>query len=177
MDVNFSTHNSIQPDYTVELKKNDFFVEAGQLNTKLGFVRKGVLRGFATEESGNENIIFFYKENDWISGNFVPNVPADQNIQALEDCIIEVGDLKTIIALINKDEHLLKLYNETLEKIHLSIQLRFTSFISYNALKRYQYFLSEFPGLINRIPNYYVANFLGITPTQLSRIRKKFVEK
>ena len=50
------------------------------------------------------------------------------------------------------------------------------SLLNRNSLEKYELFLNEYPSLINRIPNYYIANFLGITPTQLSRARKQFAE-
>ncbi len=161
-------------DHTEEINKNEFFINKGSINNKLGIVKKGVLRGFVTDENGNEINLAFYKENDIVSGNLVPNIPSAENVQAIENCVIDVADFEYVMSLILKDVKLIKIFNETLRIIHSNINSRFTSFISYNALKRYQLFLKEYPDLINRIPNYYIANFLGITPTQLSRIRKKF---
>ncbi len=164
-------------DYTEEIKKNNFFIRRGYVNNKLGIVKKGIFRGFIIDEDGNDISLAFYKENDIISGNFAPDIPSSMNIQAIENGIVEVVNFKYIMSIIMKDEKLIKIFNQTLGMIHLNIHSRLASFISNNALKRYLYFLREYPGLVNRIPNYYIANFLGITPTQLSRIRKKFAKK
>ncbi len=174
---NYSSLTEIITGKTEVYKKNEYFIKKGQMNTKLGILRKGVLRGFVTDENGNEINLEFHKENDIISGNLVPNIPTAGNLQAMDDCIIDVVNFEYAMSIINEDNSLTKMFNETLGKVNSKIHSRLTSFISYNALERYQYFLKEYPNLINRVPNYYIANFLGITPTQLSRIRRDFVKK
>ncbi len=164
-------------DYTVKIKKNEYFIYKGHINKKLGIIKKGILRGFTTDENGNEISSCFYKENDIVSGNVAPNIPSSVNIKAIEDCIVAVADFENTMSLIMKDENLIKKYNETLGMVYSLINSRVTSFINLNALERYQYFLKEYPNLINRVPNYYIANFLGISPTQLSRIRREMVKK
>ncbi len=163
-------------NFTIEIKKNEYFIKKGNINNKLGFVKKGILRGFIMDEKGNDINLTFYKENDIVSGNLVPNIPSAENIQAIENCTVYVADFKYVMSLILKDEKLIKIFNETLGGIYSDIHSRYISLISYNALKKYRYFLKEYPDLINRIPNYYIASFLGITPTQLSRIRKEYLK-
>jgi CRP-like cAMP-binding protein len=164
-------------DQTVIINKNDFFIKIGQINRRLGIVRKGVLRGFVIDDQGNEVNIMLYQENDIISGNFVPDMSATINIQALEKSIIDVANFSTAILIIRNNENLNKLFNEIVYLLHSKIQSRLSSFVNNNSSDRYLYFLKEYPNLINRIPNYHIANFLGITPTQLSRIRKSFKHK
>ncbi len=160
------------------INKNDYFILKGQACNKLGVVKKGVFRGFITENNGNETTLKFYIENEIISGNLIPNAPSEMNIQAIENSVIDITNYEYAMSLVKEDSKLYKMYNEKIGQLHSNVHLRLTSFISYNALERYQYFIKEYPNLINRIPNYYIANFLGITPTQLSRIRRKFaVEK
>lgn len=167
-------HNA---DQTVELKKNDFFIKIGQANRKIGVVRKGVLRGFVVDDNGNEINLILYQEKDIISGNFVPDLPAPINIQAIENCAIDVADFSNTILEFRKNEKSNSIFNDMVNGLHSKIQSRLTSFINCNSSERYQFFLKEYPNLINRIPNYYIANFLGITPTQLSRIRKSLLKK
>lgn len=164
-------------DEIEEFKKNDFFIKIGQINCKIGVVRKGVLRGFVINDNGTEVNLILYQENDIISGNFVPNVPAPINVQAIENCIIDVTDFSKAMLALRDKEQLNNAFNEMVSTIHSKIQSRLTSFINCNSLYRYELFLKEYPNLINRISNYHIANFLGITPTQLSRIRKSFAKK
>jgi len=177
--MDFKLNNSILniTDKIEEFKKNDFFIKIGQINRTIGVVRKGVLRGFAIDDNGNEVNLILYQENDIISGNFVPNVPAPINVQAIENCIIDVTDFSKAMLALRDNEYLNAAFNEMVNKLHSKIQSRLTSFINYNSIDRYQFFLREYPNVINRIPNYHIANFLGITPTQLSRIRKSFANK
>jgi hypothetical protein len=164
-------------DKTEEFSKNDFFIKIGQINRRIGIIRKGVLRGFIIDNNGNEVNLILYQENDIISGNVVPNVPAPINVQAIENCIIDITDFSKAMQLLKDNEYLNNAFNEMVNKLHSKIQSRLTSFINCNSSNRYQFFLREYPNLINRIPNYHIANFLGITPTQLSRIRKSFANK
>ena len=159
------------------INKNDYFIKVGQINRRLGVVRKGILRGFVVDDKGCEINIILYQENDMVAGNFVADVPATINVQAIENCIIDVANFADVMSTAKDDEILSKLFNEGVNMFHSKIQSRLTSFINYDSLERYRYFLREYPNLINRIPNYHIANFLGITPTQLSRVRKSFANK
>lgn len=177
MDFNLNKTILNITDKTEEIKKKDFFIKVGQVNRRIGIIRKGVLRGFIIDGNGNEVNLILYKENDIISGNFAPDVPAPVNVQAIENCIIDVTDFSKVMIALRYNEHLNTAFNEMANTIHSKIQSRLTSLINCNSLDRYELFLKEYPNLINRIPNYHIANFLGITPTQLSRIRKSFANK
>jgi CRP/FNR family transcriptional regulator, anaerobic regulatory protein len=164
-------------DKIEEINKNDFFIKTGQINHKIGIVRKGVLRGFVMDDNGNEVNLLLYQEMDLISGNFVSGVPASINIQAIESSVIDVGDFSSVMFTLRENENMKKVFEEMVSTLHGKIQSRMSSFINFNSMDRYRFFLKEYPNLINRIPNYYIANFLGITPTQLSRIRKSIAHQ
>lgn len=155
-----------------ELKKGEYFVTQGQQNYKIGKLLKGVLRGFTLNNEGEEITTHFFIENDLISGNYIPNIPATMNIQALEDCYISVASYKAVFSYVNTDTELTNVFLEHFRKLNKQNNSRIEALISGDALTKYKWFLREYPNLLNRIPHYYIANFLGITPTQLSRIRK-----
>lgn len=46
----------------------------------------------------------------------------------------------------------------------------------YTAIQRYQWFLQEYPDLINRVSNKHIASFIGMTPVTLSRLRRTLRE-
>ena len=164
-------------EYSEKINKNDFFIKTGQPNRKIGIVKNGLFRAYVIDENGDEVNIFFYKENDLVSGNFVPDLPAPTNIQAIEDSEIVYSDFSKVLQTINNNNTLRTKFYEKVDLFHSKIQLRLTSFINLNSYERYKSFLDEYPNLINRIPNYYIASYLGITPTQLSRIKKTYVQK
>jgi len=162
---------------TIYLKKGQYFIEYGKPFIKVGQVIQGVLRGFIHDNDGNEITTHFYQEKDMLFGNYIPNVNASLSIQALEDCTITIANYNKIMSYVNKDEIISKVIHSAFHKLNSQLQSRLVSLLNLNSTEKYELFLTEYPNLINRIPHYYIANFLGITPTQLTRARKNFINK
>ena len=99
--------------------------------------------------------------------------PSNFEIQTLEDCQIIKIDFKSFRQLLYKSEDLKVFHIHYLEKNWLmanqSLKL---SYVQDDAQQRYEIFLETYPNLEERIPQYHIASYLGITPIQLSRIRK-----
>jgi CRP/FNR family transcriptional regulator, anaerobic regulatory protein len=163
--------------HTEILNKGAFFLKSDRPCTKIGRVMKGVLRGFVVDNEGNEITTHFYQETDMIIGSYIPNVNTSMSIQALECCEVSTADYAVIMSNVNKDVQITKIINEAFQKLNAQLQSRLVSLLNLDSHQRYELFLKEYPNLINRIPHYHVANFLGITPTQLSRARKHFLNK
>ena len=81
------------------------------------------------------------------------------------------------MSYVNKNQEITDIINQTFKGLNHQLQSRLVSLLNLDSLAKNELFLKEYPNLINRIPHYYVANFLGITPTQLSRARKVFSNK
>lgn len=164
--------------HTIEvLKTSEFFLKASRPCSKIGKMKTGVLRGSVVDNNGDEITTHFYQEGDMIVGSYVPNVNMSFTIQALEHCDIEVANYADVMSLVNKDLEITTIINREFERLNKQLQSRLVSLLNLDSVEKYELFLSEYPGLINRIPHYYIAQYLGITPTQLSRARKKFLDK
>ena len=161
----------------LKIKKGDFFVKNGQRNTRIGKLMRGVLRGFTINEEGEEITTHFFIEEDLVSGNYIPNVPATISIQALEDSFMSVASYTEVFSHVNTDFDLTKTILSKLERLNIQNHSRIEVLITCDAQKKYSWFLKAYPNLLNRIPHYLVASFLGITPTQLSRIRKALFQQ
>lgn len=159
------------------LKSGDFFLKQEGHCRKIGRLVKGVMRGFVLDVDGNEITTHFYCEGDMVIGSYIPNVQTQMSIQALDDCELSIADYATIMAHVNKDSEITKVITAAFEQLNKQLQSRLVALLNLNSLEKYELFLREYPGLINRIPHYHIANFLGITPTQLSRARKDFINK
>lgn len=159
------------------LQKGDSFLEIGKACTKIGKLKRGVMRGYVYEQGGEEITTHFYQEGDMIIGSFLPNVPISMTIEALEDCEISVADFATVMSYVNKDASITEVINREFQKLNKQLQSRLVSLLNLSAMEKYELFLDNYPGLLNRIPHYYIAQYLGITPTQLSRVRKQFINK
>ena len=171
LSINDSLH------YAEKVAKGDFFLEYGKPCTKIGKLEKGIMRGFIYDSQQGEVTTHFYQEGDLIIGSFVPNVNLTMNIQALEHCELTAAKYAEVMSHVNKDHEITEVINREFQKLNKQLQARLVSLLNLDSLKKYALFLEEYPGLINRIPHYYVAQYLGITPTQLSRARKQFSQQ
>jgi len=155
------------------VKKEAFFIKSGRTCSKIGRLIKGVLRGFVIGSSGEEITTHFFQEGDMIIGSFIPNTNASMNIQALEDSEVSIANFAEVMSHVNKDPRITEIINREFQKLNKGFQTRLVSLLNLTSVEKYQLFLNDYPGLLNRIPHYYIAQYLGITPTQLSRARKQ----
>lgn len=159
------------------LERTDFFLEQGKPCIKIGMLLRGILRGFVTDNDGKEVTTHFYQEGDMVVGSFIPNTNLSMTIQALDDCELSVANYSEVMAQVNKNQEITDIITREFQKLNKQLQARLVSLLNLDALDKYALFLNDYPGLLNRIPHYYIAQYLGITPTQLSRVRKQFINK
>ncbi|MDY8135950.1 Crp/Fnr family transcriptional regulator [Aquimarina sp. 2201CG5-10] len=162
---------------TLVYNTGDCFLKIGKPCTKIGKIIKGVMRGFVYDNDGNEITTHFYQEDDMIVGSYLPNVNIAFTIEALSECEISTANYSDVMSWVNKDQKITEIITHEFQKLNNQLQSRLVSLLNLSSLEKYELFLKEYPNLINRIPHYYIANYLGITPTQLSRARKQFIAK
>ena len=162
---------------TITIKRGEDFLKYGNPCTKIGMLKKGVMRGFVYDNDGNEITTHFYQEGSMIVGSFIPNMNISITIQALEDCEVSVANYSEIMSLVNKNQEITDIITREFQKLNKQLQSRLVSLLNLDATEKYELFLQEYDGLLNRIPHYFIAQYLGITPTQLSRVRKQFINK
>ena len=161
--------------YERTFSKNEFIVRDGELLNNFYFIINGLFRYFYSTISGKEFNKHFALENSF-SGSlrtFVLNKPVEFSIQALEKTETLALPNKVLTESFNRHicwERIGRLYAQQLA---LTKELREKEFLLDPLEVRYQSFLKEFPNLINRIPHYHIASYLGVTNVALSRIRKK----
>ncbi len=159
----------------MSLNKNDYLAKEGEYSTKLAFILKGVARAFYRNNEGNEyNKTFFTKMN--FVGAYASLVTNSKNlisIQCLTDCNFLVADYPKIRALYDDNQKVERLARTIAEQFFVRKEKREIELVMLSASERYEIFQQEHPNLENQIPQYHIASYLGITPTQLSRIRAK----
>lgn len=161
------------------MNKNEFFLEEGQICNSIGFVHYGVLIYFKSMDDGNEVTTDFAFEGDWVTNNLsrLNNSPALINIKAIEDSellVLKQPVLEDLYIKIPKIERLGRILIEQsyLKIVQLSIDLQVLS-----ATKRYESLLIKHPDIFQKVQLYHIANYLGIAPKSLSRIRKEIFDK
>lgn len=156
----------------LELKKNDYFVEAGKIFNQVAFILKGVLRICYYNNKGEEITKYFSDENHLLANPYNINEPMTEYIQAVTDCKLLVFSRKDWNELSNTIVGWDKIANKIFQKALLEKMDRRSALVSEDATTRYLTFLEKFPTLANHVPLSYIASYLGITQQSLSRIRK-----
>jgi len=157
------------------LKKGEILLENGEIAKNQHFIAKGILRAFITDQHGN-----FYNKNLFMENYFAGSKvslmlqsPSNFTIEALEDSIIINLNYKKYISLVNENDDLKNFYIAYLEKNWIiDKEQREVALVMQNATERYIKLLEKHPTIADRVPLLHIASHLGITPTQLSRIRK-----
>jgi CRP-like cAMP-binding protein len=160
------------------LKPGEYFLEEGKVCRSVAFIEKGLLRYFVTQD-GNEKTIYFNKENEFACNysSFLPGKPSDTSIQALEETtlsLISYDNLQRLYADVKEGERFGRL---AIEQVFLAGLEQIRSLYADPPPARYQQFLAIYPDLVQRIPQYYVASYVGVKPQSLSRIRKRLAAR
>ena len=156
-------------------KKDRNIFKESETNRYFGIICKGVIKLSVLESNGNENILFFAIEEEIITGNLTPNMKCEFTATTLTPVVILLADYKAFNKLISEDATLLRFHEEIINKIHSKVKGKISKDFFNNSVNNYKKFLKDYPNLLNRIPHYNIASYLGITPTQLSRIRKEIM--
>jgi hypothetical protein len=160
------------------LKKGEFWVKEGEFNADMLFVNKGMLRSYFIKDE-IEKTFDLTIENQLVTCTYCYSfgLSSKDFIQAVEDtylCIISKDNLDALYAQSVKWERLSRIL---FEGYTIGQEIRLRSFIAETAQERYEKLAEQHPELIQRTPQIYLANFLGITPQSLSRLRRKITSR
>lgn len=157
----------------LKLHRGEWFIRQGELTYDVAFVEHGVLRAYITTADGTEYNKTFFAEDDFLAiyYSFLQEKPSHLTVQALTDCELLVADYRQIEALYDHHPALERFARRQAEWLFILKEQREIDLVLLNATDRYQKFRVEQPGIEQRVSQYHIASHLGITPTQLSRIR------
>jgi|SRR5215204_1110845 len=159
-------------------QKGELFLSEGDVCDKLGLVCKGVFR-YYIDQDGEDKTYNFAREGEFICNyeSLIKQTPSPKNIQAIEACevcAITKKDLQLFYTQVREGNlfgriHMEKTYVETIRQL----------ISHYTELPEHRYlkFLKNYPELSQRIPQYYIASYIGVKPQSLSRIRKRLATK
>lgn len=164
---------------TLTLKKGEDFATEGKVASLVGMVVSGNLRHFYTGD-GVERTTYFYFESHFVSAYFscITGKPSQLTIQALTDCEILVFPYKAIAALFDQSHAWERFGRILAEYLAIGLEERMITLLMLSPEERYHELIKGGKEkIIERIPQHYIASYLGITPVSLSRIRNRATGK
>ncbi|NRB47938.1 MAG: Crp/Fnr family transcriptional regulator [Saprospiraceae bacterium] len=161
-------------------KRGEIFIERGETKKNLFFIRKGMTRSYFINEKGDEITFQLFPEH-YVMGNvhsLLFNEPSKFVYQALEDTKVYVIDNESFQNVILQNPRFLDLNRMDFNNMPLKQAFRrVESFVLLSPEERYLKYMNDYPSVINRAPDKYIANVLGITPVSLSRIKGRITAK
>jgi len=157
----------------INLKKDEFFLRAGEIPRNIGFNYSGLLRLYYIDNSGKDITKHFCTEGSAAVSysSFILREPSRFSIQALEDSIVFTLSYENYLKLLASHVCWQNAARKLSEIILILKEKRESELLLLDAHERYRIFLADFPTLSNRIPQYYIASYLNIAPESLSRIK------
>ena len=160
----------------VEFAKGDIIIKAGEVQKNIYFITKGIIRNYVENNKGEIKIYNFRSEGMTVTGyalyNYEEKFKALVNVECLEDCIMIQVPLDVINYVINHmklgdrlgrymaEAHVVELVNYIVDRDAKSI------------IEKYDHLEENFPNIHQRIPQYLIASYLGITPVHLCNLKK-----
>jgi len=152
----------------------ELLLQKGQICNHFFYVEQGLLRFYSIDGKGKEHILEFAPEK-WIigdRGSYYFNEPSKYFIDAIEKTTMTIID-NQFLDIVSDISPQFRKHNERILHNHIrQLQDRINKLIGASAEERYKKFLAMYPDLTNRVPQWMIASYLGITPESLSRIRK-----
>jgi CRP-like cAMP-binding protein len=161
------------------LKKGEFFAEEGKAGREVGYVISGNMRHYYTT-GGEERTTYFYFENMLVAAyiSCITGQPSQLSIEALTDCKLLVFPYAALKKLFDQSLTWERFGRVLAEYLAIGLEARMAGLLMLSPEERYNELLnSNKKRILERIPQHYIANYLGITPVSLSRIRNRSAKK
>ncbi len=158
-----------------KLNKKDFLLKEGRICKSRYFITKGCIRLFYIDNKGNEQIIHFGIDSWWITDyeSLINEKPSKLYIQAIENTeVLELPE-ETFDELCQKIPQTERLFRKIMEKTYIAIQKRIEYMYSLSGEELFETFITENPEFIQRVPQYMIASYLGMSPEFVSRIKRE----
>jgi len=160
---------------TTRVKKRQFIVQPGFVSEYRNYIVEGAVRVFYVDDLGKEHTIIIAIE-DWFFTDFYSYIhrsPAEYYAEALEDSLILQMKYEDVEELCGRIHSLSQYFRLFTERSMAYSYKRTISNISQTSEERYWEYVNKYPQIANRVPQYVLASYLGISPESISRIRSR----
>ena len=164
----------------LEVPAKTVLLEEGKVSQNYIFIEKGSVRTFINK-NGTEKTVQFFFENEGLMSfeSFTTNTPSHFTIETIEPSVVYMLPKKYVTQLMDElalepDFAKLILYVASARQTHYINE--FVSFIRDTPEQRYQNLLQHRPHIVQRVPQHYIASYLGVSTVHLSRIKSKLAK-
>lgn len=169
----------IESNFPIETyEKGTFLIREGQIARNAYYVIKGVVREYKLVDGEEKTTAFYLEGKSAINFNSLANqTPSKVNFVCGEQTTLAVVNSEKEKELYNKHPRFETFCRKGMEEMMGVKQSQLTETITLKPEKRYEKLQCERPELLNRVPQYQIASYLGISPEALSRIRNRLTDK
>jgi CRP-like cAMP-binding protein len=157
------------------LQPGDTLQRAGDVARSAAFVAHGCLRMYVVDAKGKEVIVQFAPETWWLADNIslMSKTPSQYFIDAIEPTELLLLEAAGHLMLLERVHGYAAAFQSGVHKHAAVKDLRIVSTLSTSAEDRYLEFLRTYPSIAQRVPQWMVASYLGVSPETVSRIRRQ----
>ncbi|MFP2994906.1 Crp/Fnr family transcriptional regulator [Spongiivirga sp. MCCC 1A20706] len=159
-------------------KKGEFIIKPGQFVNHFYFLEKGCVC-YYTEDDLGIHVMEFFTDNTFFTDlySYIENVPSENYVKATENCIVQMILKEDVIKSYNFSHDLERFGRISMQEAFVKIFQKTNDLKTLTNQERYIKLLDKRPDLFQRLPQYLIASYLGITPVGLSKIRKRVARK
>ncbi len=173
-EIDFLRSNTSYKKYL----KGEYIVQQGTICKHTNFIISGCTINFYIDQKGQEHIVTFAIENWWSAdiSSFITQAPSDFNVKCQEDTEVIQFTYQNQDKIFQHIPKMETLFRKLLEKALVASQKRIVNNFSLSAKDQYLYFKTQYSNIEQRVPQYMVASYLGITKEFLSKIKAQLVK-
>ncbi len=180
--TNLSTDELAYFNSILEFKsvpKKTMLLHEGDVCNFEAFINKGCIRTYYIDQNGFEVILQFAIESWWVSdiASFHDRSPSNMFIETLEDCELLILSPQTKERLLLEVPKMERVFRLMVQRNLSALQSRLFKTITSTAQEKYLDFIEHYPTIPQRVPQHYIASYLGISPEFLSKVRTKLAKK
>ena len=163
----------------VLLKRKELLLQPGQLSQHMRFIAQGSARCYYLDENTQEHTLQIGIEEWWINDlySFLTQKESKLFIQSIEPATIVQISRENLEQLYVEIPAISTFFRLKIQSAYVALQERTIEHMSADVFTRYQRFIKEYRNIEQRVPQYMIASYLGVTPEFLSYLKKKQHEK
>jgi len=165
----------------LEVPAKTILLEEGEISKKLFVIEKGCIRVWFNNNGKDLTTQFFFENQNVASiESFIKKLPSPVFIETIEPSVlwwIDKNDIDIILEEIKEIPELRDLFIDKIFQRTFDYIRHFVSFIKDSPSQRYLNLIEENPQIVQRVPQHYIASYLGVSTVHLSRIKSKLLQK